>query len=201
MAFIPVKPGTLLAPVPAVLVTCQRENEKPNGITIAWAGTVNSEPPMCSISVRKERYSHDIIQESGEFVINLCGQSMLKGLDYCGVRSGRDEDKLAACGLHPVKAEGMQFAPALQEAPLYLACKVHSITPLGSHDMFIGRIVGMGVRDDMMEPNGRINLEKADLIAYNHGSYYALGQALSFFGHSVASPEVYKRRMKDLKKK
>lgn len=199
MAFVPVKPGTLLSPVPAVLVTCARENEKPNGITIAWAGTVNSDPPMCSVSVRKERYSHDIISESGEFVINLCGQDMLKSLDYCGVRSGRDEDKLSACGLHPVKAEGLDLAPAVAEAPLYLACKVQSVIELGSHDMYLGRIVGMGVRQDIMDEKGRIDLDKANLVCYSHGTYYALGEALSFFGHSVAAPDVYKRRMKELK--
>ena len=201
MAFVNVKPGALLSPVPPVLVSCAREGEKPNALTIAWAGTVNTQPPMCSISVRPGRYSYDIIRESGEFVINLCGKDMLRSLDYCGVRSGRDEDKLKNCGLACVPAEGMQFAPAIEGAPLYLACKVESITPLGSHHLIVGSVRGMGVRDDLMDESGRIRLDKADLLAYSHGTYYDLGRALGFFGFSVAGKDAYARRMKELKKK
>lgn len=201
MAFVHVKPGALLSPVPPVLVSCAREGEKPNALTVAWAGTVNTQPPMCSISVRPGRYSYDIIRQSGEFVINLCGRDMLRSLDYCGVRSGRDEDKLKNCGLVCVPAENMQFAPAIDGAPLYLSCRVASVTPLGSHHLIVGSVVGMGVREDLMDADGRIRLDRGDLLAYSHGTYYSLGQALGFFGFSVAGKDVYARRMKELRKK
>ncbi len=196
--FVTLKPGTLLAPVPAVMVSCQRPGKRPNIITLAWVGTVCSEPPMCSISVRRERYSYDIIRETGEFVINLCGQEQMKALDYCGVRSGRNEDKFAACHLTPVPVEGLQ-APAIGECPLHLGCKVTSVQALGSHDLFLGQITAMHVSKALMDENGRIDFNRAKLVAYNHGVYYALGQALGFFGYSVAAPDVLKRRMQELK--
>lgn len=196
--FAVLNPGTLLAPVPAVMVSCARMREKPNIITIAWAGTVNSDPPMCSISVRKERFSHDIIRDSGEFVINLCGRGQLKQMDYCGVKSGRDEDKFAACGLTPVPVPDF-FAPAVGECPLYLACRVVSVQELGSHDLFLGKVERLGVKESLMDEAGRIDYSRADLVAYNHGNYYELGRALGFFGYSVAAPDVLERRMKQLK--
>ena len=196
--FLSLKPGALLAPVPAVMVSCARQGEKPNIITLAWVGTVNSEPPMCSISVRKERYSHGIIRDSGEFVINLCGQDQLKQMDYCGVKSGRDEDKFAACGLTAAAVPGFS-APAIGECPLYLACRVTGVQELGSHDLFLGRVEQVGVKPEMMDEAGRIDFSKARLVAYNHGNYYALGQALGFFGYSVAAPDVLERRMKQLR--
>lgn len=196
--FLSLKPGTLLAPVPAVMVSCARAGEGPNVITLAWVGTVCSDPPMCSISVRKERYSHALIKESGEFIINLCGEDNLRATDYCGVRSGRDEDKFAACHLTALPVEGFH-APAIAECPMYLACRVESVQELGSHDLFLGRIVKMGVRKDLMDADGRIDYGKAHLVAYNHGAYYALGDALGFFGYSVAAPDVLERRMKQLR--
>ena len=197
-SFVALKPGTLLAPVPAVMVSCARAGETPNIVTLAWVGTVNSDPPMCSISVRKERFSHGIIRDSGEFVINLCGQDQLRATDYCGVKSGRDEDKFAACGLTAVPVPGFA-APAIGECPVYLACRVQSIQELGSHDLFLGVIEQVGVKPDMMDASGRIDYGKMRLFAYNHGNYYALGQALGFFGYSVAAPDVLERRMKQLK--
>ncbi len=197
-SFVPLTPGTLLAPVPAVMVSCCRPGEKPNIITLAWVGTVNSDPPMCSVSVRKERFSHHIIRDSGEFVINLCGQAQLKGLDFCGVKSGRETDKFAACGFTPVSVPGFT-APAIGECPLYLACRVTSVQELGSHDMFLGKVEQMGVQPGLMDASGRIDYAKAGLVAYNHGNYYALGEALGFFGYSVAAPDVLERRMKQLK--
>ena len=196
--FTPLKPGALLAPVPAVMVSCARQGEKPNIITLAWVGTVNSDPPMCSISVRKERYSHEILQDSGEFVVNLVGEEQLKATDYCGVKSGRDEDKFAACGLTPVAVPGFT-APAIGECPLYLACRVQSVQELGSHDLFLGVIERVGVKPGVMDDKGRLDYGKMKLVAYNHGNYYALGQALGFFGYSVAAPDVLERRMKELK--
>ena len=196
--FVQLKPGTLLAPVPAVMVSCARKGEKPNIVTLAWVGTVNSEPPMCSVSVRKERFSHGIIRESGEFVINLVGEEQLKATDFCGVKSGRDVDKFAACGLTPAAVEGFS-APAIAECPLYLACRVASVQDLGSHDLFLGKIERVGVKKEMMDDSGRLDFGRMRLIAYNHGVYYALGGALGFFGYSVAAPEVLERRMKEIK--
>ena len=196
--FVNIKPGTLLAPVPAVMVSCALPGQKPNIITLAWVGTVNSEPPMCSVSVRKERHSHPIIRQSGEFIINLCGEDQLNDLDYCGVKSGRDVDKFAERHLTPVPVPSFT-APAVGECPLYLACRVTNVLELGSHDMFIGTIEQVGVNPALMDEAGRIDFSKAKLVAYNHGNYYALGQALGFFGYSVAAPDVLKRRMKELK--
>ena len=190
----------MLSPVPAVLVSCAGPDGRPNALAVAWAGTVCSDPPMCSVSIRPDRYSHGLIKESGEFVINLCSEDMLRALDYCGVRSGRDEDKLKNAGLVPVPAEGMTFAPAIDGAPLHLACSVQSVQPLGSHDLFLGKIVSLSVREDLLDENGRIRLEKARLVAYSHGTYSALGKALGFFGFSVAAPDVYKRRMTSLRR-
>ena len=199
MAFEQLKPGTLLCPVPAVMVSCASQNDKPNIITIAWAGTVCSQPPMLSVSVRKERHSHHIIKETGEFVVNLVGRDQLKACDYCGVKSGRDTDKFADCRLTPVAVPELQYTPAIGESPLYLACKVEHVLELGSHDAFVARIVGMGVSKDIMDANGKIDLRKADLACYSHGVYYALGDAMGFFGYSVAADEVLERRMKELK--
>ena len=199
MAFEQLKPGTLLCPVPAVMVSCASENDKPNIITIAWAGTVCSQPPMVSVSVRKERHSHHLIKETGEFVVNLVGRDQLKACDYCGVKSGRDTDKFADCHLTPVAVPELQYTPAIGESPLYLACKVEHVLELGSHDAFVARIVGMGVSKDIMDANGKIDLRKADLACYSHGVYYALGDAMGFFGYSVAADDVLERRMKELK--
>ena len=199
MAFQTLSPGTLLSPVPAVMVSCALPGERPNIITVAWAGTVCSDPSMLSISVRKERFSHHILLESGEFAVNLVGRDQLRAADYCGVRSGRDVDKLADCGLTAVPAQGLDCAPAIAQCPLYLACKTQQVIELGSHDLFIARIVGMGVREELLDEKGKIDLRRAGLTAYSHGVYYALGDAMGFFGYSVAAPEVRKRRMRDLK--
>ena len=193
MAFKSLTPGSMLCPVPAVMVSCASEKDRPNIITIAWAGTVCSQPPMVSVAVRKERFSHHILMDSGEFVVNLVGEGQLRAMDYCGVKSGRDEDKFAACGLTQTKVAELQYAPAIAECPLYLACKTEQVLELGSHDLFLGRIVGMGVQEELLDAN-------AKLVAYSHGVYQALGPALGFFGYSVAAPEVLERRMKELNK-
>lgn len=195
MAFVTIKQGTLLSPAPAVMVSCATETQRPNIITIAWAGTVNSSPPMVSISVRSNRFSHHIIKESGEFVINLVSRELVKATDFCGVKSGKDIDKFDACQLTPLKLDSMQHAPAIQEAPFYLACKVEQTIDLPSHTMFIAQVVENGVREDLMEIDGRIAMERADLTAYCHGEYYGLDKRLGFFGFSVARPEALARRM------
>lgn len=194
-------PTTLLSPVPAVLVSCcGGKEQKPNLITIAWAGTVNTKPPMVSISVRKERYSHSIIRDSGEFVVNLVDEAHCKALDYCGVKSGRLVDKFAECHLTPMPALGMEAAPAVAECPAYLACKVRHVLELGSHDMFIGEVVGVQVRDEYFNEDGSLHLERAGLVCYNHGVYQRAAEVMGFFGYSIASPEAFERRMKPYRK-
>ena len=204
MSFITLRPGTLLSPVPAALIGSGAEEESglvQNLMTAAWAGTVCSDPPMVSVSIRPSRYTYELVEKSGEFTVNLTDRGLLKAADYCGVRSGREEDKFARCGLTKVRAEGLRLAPAVAESPVYLACRVQNRLALGSHVMYIGEIVSMGIREDLMDKNGAIRLEKAGLIAYSHGVYNALGEALGFFGFSVAAPEVFKRRMKKLREK
>ena len=193
--------STILNPVPVVMVSSGSKDGKANIMTVAWAGTVNSDPPMVSISVRKSRYSHKLISETGEFVINLVSKSLCKACDYCGVRGGENEDKFKSCGLTPVKAEGMEYAYAIKEAPVSISCVVKSVTELGSHDMFIGEIKSVTADSYLLDQNGKLCLDNARLVAYNHGEYYLLGEKLGFFGYSVAKEDVIKRRMgKDTKK-
>ena len=193
----PVGLSTILNPVPVVMVSSAGKDPetKPNIMTVAWAGTVNSEPPMVSVSIRKSRYSHKLISETGEFVVNLVSKSLCKPCDYCGIRSGADEDKFAKCGLTPVKAEGLEYAYAIKEAPVSISCKVKSVTELGSHDMFIGEIVAITADSYLTDDKGRLCLDNAKLVAYNHGEYFLLGEKLGFFGYSVASADVLKKRM------
>lgn len=191
-------PCTLLSPVPAVMVSCRgkAEEARPNIITVAWAGTVNSAPPMVSVSIKKVRFSHAIIRESGEFVVNMVDAARCKALDFCGVRSGRDVDKFAHCGLTPMPAVGMSYAPAIAQCPAYLACKVRQVIELGSHDLFLGEVVGVQVREDLFDEDGSLHLERAGLVTYNHGVYQRTAEVLGFFGYAVARPEVLERRMK-----
>lgn len=200
MSYRKLKPGALLSPLPVVMVSCADESCDGNIITIAWAGIVNSEPPLCSISVRPSRYSHGIIKRSGEFVVNLCARLNLTATDLCGVKSGRDGDKFALCGLSKAPIAEMSYAPAIAQCPAYLACKVKQTIPLGSHDLFIGEIVSVGVREEFITPEGGIDFIKTDLVAYSHGVYQSLGEPLGFFGCSVAAPSVLERRMSALKK-
>lgn len=188
------KPSTFLCPVPAVMVTCG-SMEKPNIITLAWAGTVNSEPPMLSISVRKSRYSHDIIQESGLFGVNLVPRGLVYETDFCGVKSGRDVDKFKALGLTPVPSPELGV-PMIAQSPVHLECRVRQILELGSHDLFIADIVGVQVASVLMDDKGAVDMRKADLIAYNHGEYYTLDKILGFYGYCVAGKEALKRRMR-----
>ena len=200
-AFRTFDPCTLLCPVPAVMVSCRlpEEGATPNIVTVAWAGTVNSDPPMVSISLRKERLSHGIVKASGEFVVNLVDEPRCHALDFCGVKSGRDVDKFAECGLTAMPALSLTHAPAIAECPAYLACKVRQVIELGSHDMFIGEVTGVQVRDDLFAEDGSLHLERAGLVAYNHGIYQRTAEVLGFFGYSVARPDVLERRMQQYK--
>ena len=178
------KPGNMLYPVPAVMVTCKREGGQPNIITIAWAGTVCSSPAMVSISVRPERYSYDIIKASGEFVINLVTEKLTFATDYCGVKSGRDIDKFKATGLHT--CPGLTVAtPGIAESPVNIECKVKEVIPLGSHHMFLAEVTGVQVDEAYMNENGKFELNQLGLVAYSHGEYLSLGKQLGTFGYSV----------------
>lgn len=178
------KPGNMLYPVPAVMVSCKSGNEKANIITVAWAGTVCSDPAMVSISVRPDRYSHHIILESREFVINLVTEKLTRACDWCGVRSGRDYDKFKEMNLHEYYSDLME-TPAIEESPVNIWCRITKIEELGSHDMFIAKVVGVSVDDAYMDDKGRFALEKTGLITYSHGEYYGLGKKLGKFGYSV----------------
>lgn len=193
-------PSTMLNPVPVVMVSCAgkdplSEATRPNIITVAWAGTVNSEPPMVSISVRKSRHSHDLILQTQEFVINLVNEELAKACDYCGVRSGAAEDKFEVLSLHAIEAPKMKYAPQIEEAPLSISCKLKDVIELGSHDMLLAEVVAVSVDDRYMNEQGKICLEHAKLVAYSHGEYYGLGKLLGFFGYSVASKKALERRM------
>lgn len=191
-------PSTFLNPVPVVMVSCcgiSEERNKPNIITLAWAGTINSEPPMLSVSIRKSRFSHQQILESREFVVNLVNEDLLESCDFCGVKSGRDMDKFEVCNLTKEDAEGLQYAPAIKNSPVSLSCKVTQVVELGSHDLFLAEIIAVSVADELYEENGKINLRKAKLVAYSHGEYWSLRSVEGFFGFSLASDEIRKRRI------
>ncbi|MBQ6507431.1 MAG: flavin reductase family protein [Clostridia bacterium] len=187
----------MLNPTPVVLVSCAEKDhpEIRNMVTVAWAGTVNSEPPMVSISLKKERYSHGLILRSGEFVINLVDAAMCRAVDYCGVRSGRDVDKAKETGLRYEPAEKMRFAPAVAGAPARISCRVSRQIELGSHDLFLAKVEAVQVREGLMDENSAIHLERASMVAYNHGLYQQLGPVLGFFGYAVARDRVIERRM------
>lgn len=177
-------PTAILAPVPPILVTCGTV-DKPNAITVAWTGTINTKPAKTYISVRPERYSYDIIKKSGEFVINLPTKSIIKAIDYCGCVSGAKEDKLAKCRLTVSKGEKVS-APILDQSPVNIECKVTDILPQGTHDMFIAEVVGVNVNEELLDRKGRLALEKAGLVAYAHGQYFEIGKIIGKFGFSVA---------------
>lgn len=184
MSKIPFKPGTLVYPVPAVMVSCGDKPENYNIITIAWTGTINSTPPMTYVSVRKERHSHHLIAENQAFVINLTNEDLAKQTDFCGVKSGRDIDKFAHLGLTAVPAEKVS-APMIEEAPVSIECKVTQVIELGSHDMFMAEVIAVHVDEKLMDKNGKLHLEWSKPIVYSHGEYYSIGEALGQFGHSV----------------
>ena len=187
------KPGNMLYPVPAVMVSCGRKGEKPNIITVAWAGTVCSDPPMVSISVRKERYSYEIIRETGEFVINLVNRALVRAADYCGLKSGQDTDKFKEMGLtaQPSRYVG---APGIGESPVNLECRVTNRLELGSHDMFLARVEGVAIDGKYMDEKGKFHLNDSGLVSYSHGEYFELGKKLGSFGWSVRKKERGGRR-------
>lgn len=186
------KGSTLLAPVPAALVTCGTM-EKPNVLTIGWTGIVCTRPPMTYISVRPERFSHDIIMNSGEFAINLTTSAMVKQTDFCGVKSGRDTDKFSVCGFHAAEATKIS-APIIEECPVCLECKVTESKLLGSHTMFLAEIVGIDVDEKYIDSKGKLNLQQCGLMAYAHGEYFAIGRKLGDFGFSVRKKKKHRQK-------
>ena len=178
------KPGNMLYPLPVVMVSVADRDGRPNIITVAWAGTVCTNPPMLSISVRPERYSYPILKETEEFVVNLTTRELAFATDYCGVKSGRDVDKFKELGLTPLKAEHVG-APLIAESPVNIECKVREVLPLGSHHMFLADVVAVHADEKYMDEKHKFHLEKAEPIVYSHGAYLVCGEQLGTFGYSV----------------
>lgn len=175
----------MIYPLPAVLVSCGGDEQEYNLFTVAWTGTVCTNPPMCYISVRPERHSYQIIKRTGEFVINLTTASLARATDWCGVRSGRDYDKFSQMGLTAERA-AVVSAPVVAESPVAIECRVRQVIELGSHDMFLADVVNVLVDEEYINPDtGKLELERADMIAYSHGEYFTLGKMIGHFGWSV----------------
>lgn len=190
------KPGNMVYPLPAVMVSAGNKEGKTNILTIAWTGTICTNPAMVYISVRPERYSYNMIKESGEFVINLTTEKLAKATDYCGVKSGRDVDKWKETGLTAVKSETLKYAPSIAQSPVSIECKVEEIKELGSHHMFIAKVTAVTVDDSYMNEADKFELNKTGLLAYSHGEYIGLGEKIGTFGYSVKKKNVKKKKKK-----
>ena len=188
------KPGNMLYPLPAVMVSTADKEGNSNIITIAWTGTVCTNPAMVYISVRPERYSYHMIKESGEFVINLTTEKLTKATDYCGVRSGENVDKWKECRLTQGKASSLEFAPIIEESPVNIECKVVEIKELGSHHMFLANVTAVHADEAYLNEQNKFELNNTGLLAYSHGEYLGIGKKLGTFGYSV------KKRRKSAKK-
>ncbi|QIA06631.1 flavin reductase family protein [Draconibacterium halophilum] len=189
------KPGTIIYPLPAVMVSCGENPEEHNIITIAWTGTINSDPPMCYISVRPGRHSYDIIKRTGEFVINLTTEKLAKATDWCGCRSGRKYDKWKEMNLTPAPAK-MVKAPIIEESPVNIECRVKDIVELGSHHMFISEVLSVSVDDTYMNKEQAFSFSKANPLVYSHGHYFGMGKRIGKFGWSVEKKKTKKKRKK-----
>ena len=184
MAKISQKPATMIYPLPAVMVSCGSNEEEYNIITIAWTGTICSNPPMCYISVRKNRHSYAIIKKNRDFVINLTTKDLAFATDWCGIKSGKNVNKFKAMDLTPEPSEKIS-APAIKEAPVNIECRVKEIIPLGSHDMFIAEVVAIQADEACMNKSGEFDLNKTHPMSYSQGKYYELGNPIGKFGYSV----------------
>ena len=188
------KPGNMVYPLPAVMVSVGGSPEEYNIITVAWTGTICSDPPMCYISVRKGRHSYELLKNYRAFVINLTTKDLAFATDWCGVRSGRRYNKFEEMKLTPGKATVVN-APTIEEAPINIECEVTEVLPLGSHDMFMAKIVNVRAEEVLIDPEtGAFSMKKAGLIAYAHGQYYELGKALGKFGFSVEKKKTRRKR-------
>ena len=190
----------MIYPLPAVMVSCGDIDSDSNILTVAWTGTICTNPPMAYISVRPERHSYDMIKNSGEFVINLTNEQLIKATDFCGVRSGRDVDKWKECRLTKAKADTVK-CPLIDEAPVNIECKVKEIRELGSHHMFLAKVEAVQVGEEYLDEKGRLQLGKAGLLAYSHGEYLTLGDSLGTFGWSVRKASVSRKNKKNAEKK
>lgn len=193
MSRVVMKPGCMMAPIPAALISCADKEGNTNLITAAWTGIINSEPAMTYVSIRPERFSHHMISESGEFVINLTTKEMARGTDLCGVKSGRDTDKWGLSGFSKEEA-AMVKCPLVKESPVCIECRVAEVRSLGSHDMFIAEILAVDADEKYFDESGRFDLNKAGLMAYVHGSYVELGKVIGTFGFSVRKKKNVKRK-------
>lgn len=188
------KPGNMVYPLPAVMVSTADREGNDNIITVAWTGTVCTNPAMLYISVRPERYSYHMLRESGEFVVNLTTEKLAKATDWCGVRSGRDFDKWKEMHLTRGKAEKLTYAPIIQESPVNIECKVTEVQELGSHHMFLAEVEAVLVDESYMNETGKFELNDTQLLAYSHGEYYTLGKKLGTFGYSVRKQTAGKKK-------
>lgn len=188
------KPGNMVYPLPAVMVSTADREGNDNIITVAWTGTVCTNPAMLYISVRPERYSYHMLRESGEFVVNLTTEKLAKATDWCGVRSGRDFDKWKEMHLTRGKAEKLTYAPIIQESPVNIECKVKEVQELGSHHMFLAKVEAVQVDESYMNETGKFELNDTQLLAYSHGEYYTLGKKLGTFGYSVRKQTAGKKK-------
>ena len=188
------KPGNMVYPLPAVMVSCADKEGHDNIITIAWTGTICTNPAMLYISVRPMRYSYHLIRESGEFVVNLTTKDLVKATDWCGVRSGRDVDKWSEMHLTRGNAQTLIYAPIIEESPVNIECQVVKVEELGSHHMFPAKVTGVQVDDRFMQDNGKFALNKTGLLAYSHGEYFDLGKSLGTFGYSVKKKKKVKKK-------
>lgn len=188
------KPGTVIYPVPVVMVSCGNMEEK-NIFTAAWTGTVNTNPPMTYVSIRPERHSYDMIRQSGEFVINLVTKDLTYACDYCGVKSGRDVDKFAEMHLTAHKGEQVE-APVIVESPINIECKVKEILPLGSHTMFLAEVVSVSASTQYFDESGKFHFNQSNPICYSHGGYFTLGNQVGSFGYSVRKEQGAEQKSK-----
>ena len=188
------RPGNMLYPLPAVMVSAADREGNPNILTVAWTGTICSDPAMLYISVRPERYSYHMIKETGEFVVNLTTEKLAYATDWCGVRSGRDVDKWKEMKLTKGKAEKLEYAPIIQESPVNIKCKVTEVKELGSHHMFLAEVKAVQVDEKYMKKNGKFELNSTGLLTYSHGEYLSLGTSLGTFGWSVRKKEMKKKK-------
>ena len=186
------KPGNMVYPLPAVLVSCGDKEGNLNLMTAAWTGTICSDPPMVYVSIRKERHSHHMIRETGEYVINLTTEKLARATDFCGVRSGRDMDKFKEMQLTPVHGE-LKYAPMVEESPVSIECQVTQVVELGSHDMFMAKVTAVYVDETYMDGKGTFHLEKAEPLVYSHGQYYGIGKHIGGFGYAVRKKTVKKK--------
>ena len=194
------KGSVLLNPVPVVMITCRNKEGKENVFTVAWTGTICTKPPMLSISIRPERLSYEYIKETMEFTVNMPHRKQTRETDFCGVRSGRQLDKIKECGFTMVEGKDVNV-PFIKECPVNIECKVKQIIPLGTHDIFLAEVVGSHVNENLMDENDKIHLEWANLISYSHGEYFPISnEPIGKFGYSVAKKKEVEKKVEEVKK-